>query len=63
VKKIFLLFILFIFCGCSDNEESDLEWGYVCHDSGCIEAVNGPYENLENCISACSSNEEKNSIR
>ncbi|MAZ58538.1 MAG: hypothetical protein CMP56_03930 [Flavobacteriales bacterium] len=59
MKKILLLFILFLVFSCNDNDENDITWGYACIDSNCIEAVHGPYENFENCINLCSSTQNK----
>ena len=64
MKKIFLLFIPFMFFfSCNDEDEHDLTWGYACINASggynCVAAVDGPYENLETCVSFCSSNQDK----
>tara|TARA_B100000965_G_C19142889_1_gene562464 strand:- start:156 stop:338 length:183 start_codon:yes stop_codon:yes gene_type:complete len=59
MKETFLLFILFIFSSCSNDGEDELMWGYACIDYECVSAVDGPYENLENCINLCSLNQNK----
>ena len=54
MKKLLVLFIpLVFFFGCSDDDENNLTWGYACINDDCFSAVNGPYETLKNCESAC----------
>ena len=52
------------FFSCENDEENNLEWGYVCisdkdGDSQCVSAVNGPYGSFEECESVCGYDEDK----